>query len=181
MSKHESGTTAGLIDGLDRSNPTPPVCELLSPPEVRLDSHDADTYIDGVKRMSRATIAIVIVTAILVVLSTACSSPDNAEKPGSSSDNQPSSDNSGLENSDATLEADPSDETKPGSYSESPILRDRVERGELPAVEDRLPDEPFVVEPVDRPGTYSNQQPPDHTSVVRRLVGSAPVGGLRCC
>ena len=33
-----------------------------------------------------------------------------------------------------------------GRYQESPMLRERVEAGELPPVEDRLPDEPLVVE-----------------------------------
>jgi hypothetical protein len=32
-------------------------------------------------------------------------------------------------------------------YKESPILRQRVERGELPPVQERLPDEPLVVHP----------------------------------
>lgn len=33
-----------------------------------------------------------------------------------------------------------------GRYRESPMLRERVEAGELPPVEERLPDEPLVVE-----------------------------------
>lgn len=33
-----------------------------------------------------------------------------------------------------------------GRYRESPLLRERVEAGELPPVEERLPDEPLVVE-----------------------------------
>lgn len=33
-----------------------------------------------------------------------------------------------------------------GRYQESPMLRERVEAGELPPVEERLPDEPLVVE-----------------------------------
>ena len=31
-------------------------------------------------------------------------------------------------------------------YQESPMLRERVEAGELPPVEERLPDEPLVVD-----------------------------------
>ena len=42
-------------------------------------------------------------------------------------------------------------------YSESPILRDRVERGELPPVEDRLPDEPLVVTPIENIGRYDSE------------------------
>ena len=44
----------------------------------------------------------------------------------------------------------------PPRYRESPILRERVERGELPPVEKRLPDEPLVVPPVDGIGRYDS-------------------------
>ena len=39
-------------------------------------------------------------------------------------------------------------------YQESPMLREQVERGELPPVEERLPEEPAVVEPVNEIGVY---------------------------
>ena len=45
-------------------------------------------------------------------------------------------------------------------YRESPMLRERVERGELPSVDERLPDNPFVVTPPDGPGRYSSEPPP---------------------
>ena len=38
------------------------------------------------------------------------------------------------------------DTPESGRYRESPMLRERVEAGELPPVEERLPDEPLVVE-----------------------------------
>ncbi len=41
-------------------------------------------------------------------------------------------------------------------YQESPMLRDRVESGELPPVEERLPTNPYVVEPVESVGEYGN-------------------------
>ncbi|TVR59335.1 MAG: hypothetical protein EA426_07330 [Spirochaetaceae bacterium] len=41
-------------------------------------------------------------------------------------------------------------------YQESPMLRDRVESGELPPVEERLPANPYVVEPVESVGEYGN-------------------------
>lgn len=37
-------------------------------------------------------------------------------------------------------------EAESGRYQESPMLRERVEAGELPPVEERLPDEPLVVD-----------------------------------
>ena len=36
--------------------------------------------------------------------------------------------------------------TEASRYQESPMLRERVEAGELPPVEERLPDEPLVVD-----------------------------------
>ncbi len=52
----------------------------------------------------------------------------------------------------------PAEATEPDTrrYQESPILRDQVERGQLPPVEERLPAEPFVVEPFDSVGTYES-------------------------
>jgi peptide/nickel transport system substrate-binding protein len=44
-------------------------------------------------------------------------------------------------------------------YRESPVLRDRVERGELPPVEQRLPDEPLVVPPIEGIGRYDSDPP----------------------
>jgi hypothetical protein len=38
-------------------------------------------------------------------------------------------------------------------YQESPILEDKVKRGELPPVEERLPKEPMVVD-TPEPGQY---------------------------
>jgi peptide/nickel transport system substrate-binding protein len=40
------------------------------------------------------------------------------------------------------------------TYNEAPILAELVEAGELPPVAERLPDEPFVLEPLDAIGTY---------------------------
>ncbi len=50
-----------------------------------------------------------------------------------------------------------SQEPDPPRYHESPILQDRVERGELPPVEERLPAEPFVVVPYESAGTYDSE------------------------
>jgi len=41
-------------------------------------------------------------------------------------------------------------------YRESPILRERVERGELPPVEKRLPEQPLVVPPAEAIGRYDS-------------------------
>ncbi len=43
-------------------------------------------------------------------------------------------------------------------YNEAPVFRERVETGELPPVEDRLPVEPLVVRPWNQIGTYSERE-----------------------
>ena len=42
----------------------------------------------------------------------------------------------------------------PAQYSESPALAEKVAAGALPSVEERLPEKPLVIEPVDEIGTY---------------------------
>ena len=43
----------------------------------------------------------------------------------------------------------------PKTFQESPVLAEKVEAGELPPVEERLPTEPLVLQPIDEIGTYS--------------------------
>lgn len=45
----------------------------------------------------------------------------------------------------------------PQKYNESPLLRDRVDRGTLPPVDERLPDEPLVMTPPEGIGQYSSE------------------------
>ncbi len=45
----------------------------------------------------------------------------------------------------------------PMTYNESPMLSERVASGELPPVDERLPINPVVIEPVDEIGTYGGQ------------------------
>jgi len=42
----------------------------------------------------------------------------------------------------------------PSTYSEAPTLSEQVERGELPPVEERLPNQPLVIQPLDQIGVY---------------------------
>ena len=76
-----------------------------------------------------AAVAIIIIVAIGIVFSNRNREPENA---------------------DSLPEAS-------RQYSESPILRDRVERGELPPVNERLPKNPLVVTPIDSVGRYSSE------------------------
>ena len=43
------------------------------------------------------------------------------------------------------------------SYSQAPQLADRVAAGELPAVDERLPLHPLVIEPADEIGVYGGE------------------------
>lgn len=57
----------------------------------------------------------------------------------------------------ADREREPAPTPETSRYSESPMLRERVERGELPPVEDRLPDEPLVVTSPEGVGRYDSE------------------------
>ena len=57
----------------------------------------------------------------------------------------------------AVAETDVAPKEISSQYSESPMLRERVERGELPPVEERLPDNPLVVTPIEQIGRYDSE------------------------
>lgn len=40
------------------------------------------------------------------------------------------------------------------TFQESPLLSERVRKGELPPLRERLPEDPYIVQPVERPGDY---------------------------
>jgi peptide/nickel transport system substrate-binding protein len=50
--------------------------------------------------------------------------------------------------------AESAEAPQPGQYAESPMLAERVEAGELPPVDERLPENPLVVETVEEIGQY---------------------------
>ena len=61
-------------------------------------------------------------------------------------------------------------------YKEAPSLADLVASGELPAVADRMPENPIVVEPVERIGTYGGNMRSallggSNTGMLGRIVG----------
>lgn len=69
-----------------------------------------------------------------------------------------------------------------GDYNEAPELKELVARGELPPVEERLPEEPAVLMPADEIGRYGGvlkrvwTGPSDHWGI-RKLVGERFVSG----
>jgi len=72
------------------------------------------------------------------------------------------------------------------AYSEAPMLADLVAKGELPAVEERLPDDPLVIDVVEEIGQYGGTLrrgfvgPSDHNNYTRvvydALVRFSPTG-----
>jgi len=74
----------------------------------------------------------------------------------------------------------------PSKYNEAPMLKEMVEKGELPPVDERLPEEPLVEEVVDEIGQYGGTLrrgflgPSDHNNYTRvvydALVRHAPDG-----
>ncbi len=66
-----------------------------------------------------------------------------------------------------------------GEYNEAPMFKRLVAAGELPPVEERLPDEPVVVEPLEEIGTYGGEMHVYTSSAVSlgdgELVGMEPV------
>ena len=53
-----------------------------------------------------------------------------------------------------------------GRYSEAPELKAKVAAGELPALEERLPQEPLVVQPADRIGKYGGKLRTVHPNMI---------------
>ena len=53
-----------------------------------------------------------------------------------------------------------------GRYSEAPELKVKVAAGELPALEERLPQEPLVVQPADRIGKYGGKLRTVHPNMI---------------
>lgn len=73
-----------------------------------------------------------------------------------------------------------SKKTPGADLKESPDLAERVKAGELPALEERLPAEPLVVEPIDRTGTYGGTWNtallgPEDQAWLERTVGYEPL------
>lgn len=64
-------------------------------------------------------------------------------------------------------------EQPPSIYHEAPLSREKVARGQLPALDERLPESPALVQPFDRIGTYGGtwtraiRRTRDHASFIR--------------
>ena len=110
----------------------------------------------------------------IVLIFTACSSPSAPEVVTDADAAQTSEEPAGDDAADAAAESTSASdyqaqranctfetpcwpeivETVPDSFSEAPMLVERVEAGELPPVEERLPTEPLVIEPAEMTGEY---------------------------
>ncbi len=97
------------------------------------------------KRRTSKALALFVVLALVVSILSACSSDSSGSTPTSSS----ASASGGTSSSTS--------EPAPSAYGESPMLAARVESGDLPPVEERLPNEPMVVVPTDSVGAYGGE------------------------
>ncbi len=60
--------------------------------------------------------------------------------------------------SSCTPKTTPAAKERQVRYRESPLLEEQVQKGLLPPVEERLPENPLVVEPVEGVGVYSSEK-----------------------
>lgn len=98
-------------------------------------------------RSSRSTVpsAVVLLALVFSLILTACGGPAEAPETEPPATEVPAT--------EPPAEEEPAEEES--EYSEAPMLAEMVESGELPPVDERLPDAPMVVEPVDSIGEYS--------------------------
>ena len=64
----------------------------------------------------------------------------------------------GLLSSSCAPKTTPAAKEKQARYRESPVLEEQVRKGLMPPVEERLPEYPLVVEPVEGVGVYSSEK-----------------------
>jgi peptide/nickel transport system substrate-binding protein len=89
-----------------------------------------------------------LVVLLMTVLLAACvgAAPPPADQPADAMSEQAAEQPAAV--------AESSEAAAPSKYNEAPALAELVQAGELPPVDERLPQEPMVVEPVDRIGKY---------------------------
>ncbi len=89
---------------------------------------------------------------LLAVLVTSCATPTPAP-PTATTPPQPTATTAAI----APVEATPTQvPAQVSQYNEAPMLADLVKAGSLPPVDERLPDEPLVTEPLESVGKYGN-------------------------
>lgn len=89
--------------------------------------------------------------AILLLFLAGCSSgaaPTAAEAPAPAEEAAPA------EQAQETSTEAEAEAAAPSAYSEAPMLAERVASGDLPPVEERLPQNPMIVEPIEEIGDY---------------------------
>jgi peptide/nickel transport system substrate-binding protein len=88
--------------------------------------------------------------ALLLVILAGCGAGSAApdEAPAAPADSAPAAEEASAGASDTAPAAAPS------TYSEAPVLAEMVSAGQLPPVDERLPENPLVVEPVEEVGVY---------------------------
>ncbi|MEM7535773.1 MAG: ABC transporter substrate-binding protein [Chloroflexota bacterium] len=85
-------------------------------------------------------VSVLVALVALLALLVACGAPAQEAAPAGGDDDGAAA---------PAVEAD-------GTYKESPVLAEQVASGDLPPVEERLPAEPAVMEPIESVGTYND-------------------------
>lgn len=97
-------------------------------------------------------VAVMLVATMVVCAGCGAAPPkeeNGADKSESVSEENQEGDAAKNEESEAPGEA-----AEPESYAEAPMLKEKVDKGELPSVENRLPEDPLVVPPISEIGEY---------------------------
>ncbi len=129
----------------------------------------------GSMRLNRLLLVLVMVVGLLALA--AC-----AQQPTAAPEPTPTP----KEEAPAPAPAQPKPEERVSKYNEAPMLKELVEKGELPPVDERLPEEPLVIDVVEEIGQYGGTLrrgflgPSDHNNYTRvvydALVRFSPDG-----
>jgi peptide/nickel transport system substrate-binding protein len=112
---------------------------------------------------SRTALFLVIVALFVTVLigcvpAPPAVAPTEAEEPAAEAVAPTEAAEAAAEPAQESTTTESSAAPAPGEYNEAPMLAQRVEAGELPPVEERLPAEPLVVTPRSEVGKYGGEQ-----------------------
>ena len=147
-------------------------------------------------KFSRSLLLVIGLALVLSLFVAACAAPapaPPAEEPAAEAPaveepvaEEPAAEEPAVEEPAAEEPAVEEPAAPESKYSEAPMLTEKVAAGELPPVDERLPDEPLVEEVVDEIGTYGGTLrraflgPGDHNNYTRvvydALVRHAPDG-----
>jgi peptide/nickel transport system substrate-binding protein len=120
-----------------------------------------------------------MVLALFLIIVAGCGARSSApsDAPAVPADSAAPSEESSAETADSEGDVSPA---APSTYREAPMLAELVASGQLPPVDERLPENPLVVEPVEEIGVYGGTWLllADLASEIQRMAGFPGVGLL---